>query len=181
VNREAANTSQSQQATEPEDPWPIKLLAAALVSLICGVGADVVLVFPYAFSSDPQRMWFAAFGIGALFAALAAGWVGTLIASDRTRSRLLVVVGISEVVATVLAVGGFLMLRRALLSSALLPVLPVLFLGLGMVIIVLAGSWTALRFRSPRRGLAPDIIATLGLLGLIAVVHVKTIVFAPLP
>jgi hypothetical protein len=172
--------SHSQQATEPEDPWAIKLLVAALVSIICGVGADAVLVLPYVLSSEPWRMWFAAFGIGALFAALAAGWVGTLIASDRTHSRLLIVVGISEVVATVLAVGGFLMLRRALLSSALFPVLPVLFLGLGMVTIVLAGSWAALCFRSPRRGLAPDILATLGLLGLMAVVHVKTIIFAPL-
>jgi hypothetical protein len=172
--------SQSRQATRPEDPWPIKLLAVALVSLICGVGADAVLVFPYWLSVDPRRMWFAAFGIGALFAALAAGWVGTLIASDRTRSRLLVVVGISEVVAAVVAVGGFLMLRRALLSSALLPVLPVLYLGLGLVIVVLAGSWAALRFRSPRRDLAPDIVATLGLLGLMAVVHIKTIIFAPL-
>jgi hypothetical protein len=72
------------------------------------------------------------------------------------------------------------MLRRALLSSALFPVLPVIFLGLGMVTIVLAGSWAALRFRSPRLGLAADIVATLGLLGLMVVVHVKTIIFAPI-
>jgi hypothetical protein len=50
-----------------------------------------------------------------------------------------------------------------------------------MVIVVLAGSWAALRFRSPRKGLAPDIVATLGLLGLLIVIHIKTIVFAPLP
>ena len=145
------------------------------------MGADAVLVLPFALSSEPWRMWFAAFGIGALFGALAAGWVATLIASDRTRSRLLLVVTISEVIATVVAVGGFLMVRRALLSSALLPVLPTLFLGLGTVIVVLASSWAALRFRSTRRGLAPDIVATLGLLGLLIVIHIKTIVFAPLP
>ena len=173
--------SQSQQATEPEDSWSIKLLVAALVSLICSLGADAVLVLPYVLSSEPWRMWFAAFGIGALFSALAAGWVGTLIASDRTRSRLLIVVGTSGAAAAVVAVGGFLVLRSAvLLSSALFPVLPVLFLGLGMVTIVLAGSWAALRFRSPRRGLAPDILATLGLLALMMVIHVKTIIFAPL-
>jgi hypothetical protein len=173
--------SQSQQATEPEDPWSIKLLAATLVSLICGVGADAVLVFPYVLSSDPRRMWFAAFGIGALFAALVAGWVGTFIASDRTRSRLLIVVGTSEATAAFLAIGGLLVLRSAvLLSSALLPVLSVLLLALGMMIIALAGGWAALRFRSPRRGLAPDVFATLGLLGLMVVVHIKTIIFAPL-
>ena len=172
---------QATQASEPEGHL-VKFLLAALVALICGVGAEVVLVLPYAFSSEPWRMWFAAFGIGTLFAALAAGWVGTLSASDRTRSRLLIVVGTSEAAAAVLAVGGFLVLRSVvLLSSALLPVLPTLFLGLGTVIVVLASSWAALRFRSTRRGLAPDIVATLGLLGLLVVIHIKTITLAPLP
>jgi hypothetical protein len=174
--------SQSQQATDPRDPWSTRLLVTALVSLICSLGADAVLVLPYVLSSELWRMWFAAFGIGALFAALAAAWVDTLIDSDRTRSRLLLVVATSEAVATVLAVGGLLVLRSTVLSSsALLPVSFVLFLGLGMAVIALAGSWAALRFRSPRRGLAPDILATLGLLGLMVVVHVKTIIFAPLP
>jgi hypothetical protein len=160
--------SQSQQATEPRNSWSIKLLVAALASLICGVAADMVLVAPFALS-------------GALFAALVAGWVGTFIASDRTRSRLLIVVGTSEATAAFLAIGGLLVLRSAvLLSSALLPVLSVLLLALGMMIIALAGGWAALRFCSPRRGLAPDIFATLGLLGLMVVVHIKTIIFAPL-
>ena len=172
--------NQATRATEPEGGL-VKFLLAALVALICGVAADMVLVLPYALSSEAWRMWFAAFGIGALFAALAAGWVGTLIASDRTRSRLLIVVGSSEAVAAIMAVGGFLVLRSAIGSSALLPVLPLLFLGLGIAVIALASSWTALRFRSPRRGLAQDILATLGLLGLMVVVHVKTIIFAPLP
>jgi hypothetical protein len=127
-------------------------------------------------------MWFAAFGIGALFAAIAAGWVGTLGSSDQTRSRLLVVVVISEATAAIVAVGGFLVLRgAALLSSALLPVLSILFFGLGMVAVAMAGSWAALRIRSPRRRLALDILATLALLGLMVVVHVQTIILAPLP
>jgi hypothetical protein len=160
----------------------VRFLLVALVALICGVAADVVLVLPYSMSSEPWRMWFAAFGIGALFAALVAGWIGTLIASDLTRSRLLIVVGTSEAVALVVAVVGFLVLRRAvLLSSALLPVLSLLFLALGMLAVALVGSWAALRFRNSRRGLAPDILATLGLLGLMVVVHVQTIIFAPLP
>src|SRR5215203_6396463 len=118
---------QAAQTPKPERRL-VRFLLVALVALICGVGADVVLVLPYALSSEPWRMWFAAFGIGALFAALAAAGVGTLIASDRTYSRLLLVVATSEAVATVLAVGGFLVLRSAIGSSALLPVLPLLFL-----------------------------------------------------
>jgi hypothetical protein len=171
---------QSTQATEPEERL-VTFLLLALVALICGMAADVVLVLPYAMSSEPWRMWFAAFAIGALFTALTAGWVGTIRASNRTRSRLLIVVGTSEAVALAVAVVGFLVLRSAALgSSALLPVLSLLFFGLGIAVIALASSWTALRFRSPRRGLAPDILATLGLLGLMVVVHVKTIIFAPL-
>jgi len=173
--------NQATQTPKPEGRL-VTFLLLALVALICGVAADVVLVLPYALSSEPWRMWFAVFGIGALFAALAAGWVGTLRASDRTRSRLLIVVGTSEAVALVVAVGGFLMLRSAVLgSSAILPVISVLFLGLGMLVVAMAGSWAALRFRSPRRGLAPDILATVGLLGLMGVVHVQTVIFAPLP
>lgn len=157
----------------------VQLLVAAL---ICGVAADVFLVLPFALSSQPSRMWFAAFGIGALFAALAAGWVGTLAAADRTRSRLLVVVAISEAAAAVVAVGGFLMLQYAVPnSSLLLPILTILFLVLGMGVVALAGSWAALHFRSPRRHLALDILATMGLLGLMVLVHVKTIILAPLP
>jgi hypothetical protein len=127
-------------------------------------------------------MYFAAFGIGALFAALAAGWVGTLAASDRTRSRLLVVVGASEAAAAVVALGGFLVLRSAALgTSALLPGLTLLYFMVGVAVVALAGSWAALRFRSPRRRLALDILTTLGLLGLMVLVHVKTIILAPLP
>jgi hypothetical protein len=166
--------SQPTQATQPKGRL-VQLLVAAL---ICGVAADVFLVFPFMFSSQYSRMWFAAFGIGALFAALAAGWIGTLGASDRTRSRLLVVVGASEAAAAVVAAGGFLVLRGA---SALLPILPLLYFVVGIVVVALAGSWTALRFRSPRRGLALDILTTLGLLGLMVLVHVKTIILAPLP
>lgn len=153
-----------------------------MVALICGVAADVVLVFPFTLSSQPSRMWFAAFGIGALFAALAAGWVGTLGASDRTRSRLLAVVATSEAAAAVLAVGGFLVLRGvAFGASALLPVLTALFFLVGMVVVALVGSWAALRFRSPKGRLALDVLTTMVLLGLMALVHVRTIILAPLP
>ena len=169
---------QPTQATQPKGRL-VQLLVAAL---ICGVAADVFLVVPFMLSSQPSRIYFAAFGIGALFAALAAGWVGTLAASDRTRSRLLVVVGASEAAAAVVAVGGLLVLRSAALgTSALLPGLTLLYFMVGVAVVALAGSWAALRFRSPRRRLALDILTTLGLLGLMVLVHVKTIILAPLP
>ncbi len=168
----------SPRATQPEGRL-VRLLAAAL---ICSVAADVVLVLPFAMSSQAWRMWFAAFGIGALFAAIAAGWAGTLGASDRTRSRLLAVAVTSEAAAAVVAVGGFLLLRTTAPGpSALLPVLTMLYFAVGMAVVALAGSWAALRFRGPRRRLVGDILVTLGLLVLMVVVHVRTIILAPLP
>jgi NADH:ubiquinone oxidoreductase subunit 5 (subunit L)/multisubunit Na+/H+ antiporter MnhA subunit len=93
-----------------------------------------------------------------------------------------VVVAISEAAAAVVAVGGFLVLRSAALgTSALQPVLTLLYFMVGVAVVALVGSWTALRFRSPRRRLALDILTTLGLLGLMVLVHVKTIILAPLP
>lgn len=169
--------SQSTQATEAKGRF-VKLVLAAL---ICGVVADVVLVMPFMLSSDASRMWFAAFGVSALFAAIAAGWVGTLSSSDQTRSRLLMVVGTSEATALVGAVGGFLVLRAVPSSSALLPLLVILYFGSGMVVVALAASWATLQFRSPRRRIALDILATLALLGLMVMVHVQTIILAPLP
>ena len=169
--------SQSMQATEAKG----RLVNLVLAALICGVLADMVLVLPFAFSSQPSRMWFAAFGIGALFAGMAAGWIGTLGASDQARSRLLVVVVSSEAAAAVVAIGGFFVLRgAAFLSSALLPALSILFFQVGMVAVALAAGWAALRFRSPRRRIALDILVTLALLALMMGVHVQTIIFAPL-
>ncbi len=169
---------QSTQATQPQR----RLAQLLLVALICGVAADVVLVLPFTLSSQPSRMWFAAIGIGALFAAITAGWVGTLAASDRTRSRLLVVVATSEAAAAFVAVIGFLVLREAVpRSSVLLPLLSILFFVVAMAIVALVAGWAALRFRNPRRHLAPDILATIGLLGLMVLIHVQTIILAPLP
>ncbi len=159
-----------------------RFVQVLVTALICGVAADVVFVLPFMMSSQASRMWFAAFGIGGLFAAIGAGWVGTLGASDRTRSRLLAVVATSEAAAAVIAVIGFLVLRSAVLgSSVLLPVLSVLFFGLGMAVVALASSWATLRFRTSGGSLALDILTTIGLVGLAVLVHIKTIILAPLP
>jgi hypothetical protein len=53
---------QSAQATE----YKGHLVKLVLAALICGVAADVVLVLPYALSSQPSRMWFAIPVTGAL-------------------------------------------------------------------------------------------------------------------
>lgn len=159
-----------------------RFLRVAVSALVCGVAADVLLVLPFALSSQAWRLWFAAFGVGALFAAITAGWVGTLVAADGTRSRLLLVVAVSEAVAAIVAATGFLGLSSQVIgSSALLPLLLILYFGLGMTVVALAGGWAALGFRGNRQRLVPDLLATLGLLALMVLVLVRTIVLAPLP
>ncbi len=156
-----------------------RLVQVLVAALICGVVADIFFVFPFALSSQLSRIWFASFGIGALFAAIGAGWVGTSLASDQTRSRLLLVVGVSEATAAVVAVIGYLLLQTPVFRSSIL--LPVLTFGLSMVVVALAGSWATLRFRSSGGSLALDLLITFGLVGLAVLVHIKTIILAPLP
>ena len=132
----------------------------ALVGGIFGGGAILSwgLVTPFFI------VWPITVGSAALVSALGAGWVGTLFAPDATRSRLLGVVGSSEIAAGVLA-GAFLLVP-----------LPPGFLLLGTVVIIaLAASWSTWRFRGPgeragREVAAVLILATavlaLGLLGL---------------
>ncbi len=145
MNLEEAHGRQPAEGAEAKRR-SVRMLVAAL---ICGLAADVFFVFPFAMSSQLSRIWFAAFGIGALFAAIVAGWVGTLCVSDQIRSRLLAVTGISVATAAFVAVIGFLFLRTLVSgASTLLPVFSVLSFGLGMVVIALAASWATLRFRS---------------------------------
>lgn len=140
--------------------WRVGVPVVAVVGGIFGGGAILSwgLVTPFFI------VWPITIGSAALVSALGAGWVGTFVATDGTRSRLLAVVGISEVAAGVLAV--------AFLSVPLPPG----FLLLGAVAtIAAAASWSTWRLRGPGeridRGVAALLVLAtavlvLGLLGL---------------
>jgi len=95
-------------------------------------------------------VWPITVGSAALVSALGAGWVGTFVATDGTRSRLLGVVGVSEVAAGVLAV------------AFLLVPLPPGFLLLGTVVVIaLTSSWSTWRFRGPGERIGREVAAVL--------------------
>lgn len=110
-----------------------------VVALIGGfVGGYVIL--PWGLVTPLFIVWPLALGFGALLAALGAGWTGTLLAPDRTRSHLSRIIFASEVAAVALA-----------LTFSITPILaPLIFLfAFGAGVIALVASWAAWRFRGP--------------------------------
>lgn len=87
-------------------------------------------------------------GYGAILAALGAGWVGTLLAPDRT--RLLPVVLASGVAAA-----------GAMIVVMLAPVPMIFRLALGTMIIALVTSWATWRFRAQGVAMNRDAVITL--------------------
>jgi hypothetical protein len=140
--------------------WRFGVPVAAVVGGIFGGGSILSwgLVTPF------FVVWPITVGSAALVSALGAGWVGTFLATDGTRSRLLGVVGTSEVAAAVLAV-----------VFPFVP-LPPGFLLLGTVVIIaLAASWSTWRLRAPGEHIGREVeavlvlataVLVLGLLGL---------------
>lgn len=154
----------------------LPLSLVQLVALLCAMAVQV-FVWPLGLSMELTYVWFLAFVLGALAAAIGAGWVGTIMASDDTRSRLLLVFAISEATAAVVAIIGFLVLQTPLVKSSFL--LSILSFLVGMGIVVLGASWASVRFRS--RGSRPrlDALATLGLLVVGVAVYYGTLLLVP--
>ncbi len=109
----------------------------AVVALAGGFFGGYVIL-PWGLVTPLFVVWPLALGFGALLAALGASWTGTLLAPDRTRSRLLRVVLASGVAATALA-----------FAFSILPILaPLIFLlAFGAGVIALVASWSAWRYR----------------------------------
>ena len=114
--------------------------------------------------------------IAALSASLAAGWFGTFCAPDRTRTRLLPVVGAAEAAAAAAA------LASVAVSFALEGVEDVMLVLPSTVALTVATSWAAWRFRGPGDRMGWDAsLALLAAAALVLVVLMPTLVLgAPL-
>ena len=120
-----------------------------------------------------------AFATVALLAALSAGWLGTLLSPDRARSRLLAIVGVTELVAAVALVVAVLLRLSPLARTALFNrnISTLLF----AVIVVSASASTATwRLRTTAGSAGGDAWLTLGLLALAVLVLVGTVTVAAL-
>jgi hypothetical protein len=126
------------------------------------------------------------FGIGAIFAAIGASWVGNRLVPDHTRSRLLPIVGIAETTAIVVAVALLVLMSNHLPTpgfviewSGMAPG-RIVDVVLGMVFIALSASWATWRFRSSERRPGRDAAIMLGLVGLSILTFIGTLYIASL-
>lgn len=136
---------------------------AALVACLCGLLAVTVM----GLSIPGSVIVPLAMGSGALLAALTATWVGSfLLAEDGTRSRLLPVVGVTEVAAVALA--GIVM-ALALLE---IPVSLITFLLASAVLLAGAATAAAQRLRTPHVNVQRDLGVSLVLVAVAVLVVV---------
>jgi hypothetical protein len=105
-----------------------------------------------------------------LVAAMSASWAGTLLAPDRTRTRLMPVVGItlatSAIIGMIVVAGGALVSQEILRTpviEAIIMTLDVLVLLVPLLALVLSASWATWRFRTPRGRMGRGAKLTLGL------------------
>ena len=155
------------------------ILAAALL----GGNVGGMLILPFGLVLVEFVVFPLTFCIAGIFAAIDAGWAGHLLVPGR--SRLLPILGASEVAAA--AVSVLLLAVLALVrpqSPAEAPALflpsPVVLLGIGVVFIALSAGWAAWRCRSPESRPGRDAAITLGLLALAVLLVVATLFVAGL-
>jgi hypothetical protein len=168
--------------------WVKTFLQRFTTLIVALLSGTVLALFIFLFGLIvPEAIIFPlTFGIGAIFAAIGASWVGNRLATERTRSRLLPIVGISETTAVVVAVGllalmlnhlptpGFVIERSGMAPGRIVDVV------LGMVFIALSASWATWRFRSSERRTGRDAAIMLGLVGLSILIFVATLYTASL-
>ena len=145
-------------------------LATFLAALVGG-GLGLVLILPLGLAGIEWVVFPLALAVGALLAALAAGWVGTWLAGDGTRTRLAPVVVVTE--ATGLALALVVLGSTALRGTLLGPVIGVA--GVGSLVLATAASAATWAVRRPAAAPGRDLTLTLALLAL-AVVGVPAVV-----
>ncbi len=161
----------------------LRRLGTLIVALLGG-NTGGMLVFPFGLVVAEFIIWPLAFVIGAIFAAIGAGWAGNLLAPGR--SRLLPIVGVSVATAAVMTVAVLILMSNYLPTPGFVAEQAGIAPGrladvvMGMVFIALGASWAAWRFRSPEPDLARDAALTLGLVGLAILVFVATLFVAGL-
>jgi hypothetical protein len=141
--------------------------AAALIGSAVGILTDL----PLGLIASEFVIFPLALGVSAILASVCAAWAGNFLAGDGTSTRLLQVVGVTEVVAAIMAV---LVLAGASLRLVLLG--PLIYVAVACACALAIGAGLATwRFRGAERA-AGDGRLSLGLL-VLAVVSVPAIIF----
>ena len=140
--------------------WRIGVPGIALAGGLVGGG----VVLSWGLVTPFFIVWPITLASSALVSALGASWVGTLIAPDPTRSRLLRVVVASEVAAGVLGV-----------ASLVVPLPPGFLLLASVVVIALVASWATWRFRGPGEHVDGEVVAVLVLAAVVLALGLLTL------
>ena len=143
------------------------IFAAALI----GSAVGIFFVLPLGLIASEFVIFPLALGVSAILASVCAAWAGNFLAGNGTCTRLLWVVGVTAVVAAIIAV---LVLAGASLRLVLLG--PLIYVAIAcMFALAIAAGAATWRYRSTERA-AGDGRLTLGLLAL-AVVSVPATIF----
>ncbi len=156
------------------------ILTSIRPPVLQGIGnTGAMVVFTFGLVVAELIIWPLTFFIGAIFAAIGAGWAGNLLAPGRT--HLLPVVSVSMTIAAAMGVAVLIVTSNHLPTPGSVAEQAGIGPGratnvlLGMVLIALGASWAAWHFRGPESDLAKDVALTLGLVGLAIVVFLATL------
>ena len=137
---------------------------AFIVALLAAFAA-IVLVFPFGLILHEAVIYPLALCIAAVFAALGAGWMGTILRAGEGRTRLLPVAGVSVGVAALLAVAVLLFLAWAENQRpAVVTLSPFHIAAVVPALIALVAVLATVRLRTTAHTLRGDVLSTLGLL-----------------
>ena len=160
----------------------MRRLAASVVAFIVAAlaaFAAIVLVFPFGLILHEAVIFPLALCIAGIFAALGAGWMGTILKASGGRTRLLPVTGLTVGAAALLSVAILLFLTWAVNQRpAVVALNPVVVAATAPVAIALTAALATARFRTAARTVRQDVLTTLGLLALCVLSVPATIVLA---
>ena len=138
----------------------VAFIVAALAAFVA-----IVLVFPFGLILHEALIFPLALCVSGVFAALGAGWIGTILNNAGGRTRLLPVAGVTVGAAALLAVVILLFLTWAVSQRpAVVAVNPFLVAATAPLVIALTAALATTQFRTPAQTTRQDVLTTLGLL-----------------
>ena len=146
----------------------MRRLAALVVAFIVAALAAfvaIVLIFPFGLILHEAVIFPLALCVAGVFAALGAGWMGTILKARGGRTQLLPVTVVTVGVAALLAAAILLFLAWAVdQRPAVVAVNPFVIAATAPVVIALTAALATARFRTAAHTMRRDVLTTLGLL-----------------
>lgn len=147
---------------------PLRYLGVSIVALLVGT-VCAFPVFILGLAVPMYAVWPLALCFGALLAAISAGWMGTLFATDRTQSRMLLIIAVAELTAIVLA--------GVIVAIPMLSERGIDVLATSMGLVAVGASWVTWRYRRSERHALRDAAVAVGLVILMVLIVMWVVQF----